>query len=87
MLSPCVRIVAASLEYHEIEGQREMMQCKKRYTEEFRKSVVKQMMTPNPVPVSRLVKETGVSDVTLYKWRKDYKNSSDQNGGYLLTKP
>jgi transposase-like protein len=32
------------------------------------------MMPPNPVPVSPLVKETGVSDVTLYKWKKDYLN-------------
>jgi len=31
-------------------------------------------MPPNPVPVSQLVKDTGVSDVTLYKWRKDYRN-------------
>ena len=31
-------------------------------------------MPPNPVSVSQLVKETGVSDVTLYKWRKDYRN-------------
>ncbi len=31
-------------------------------------------MPPNPVSVSQLVKETGVSDVTLYKWRKDYRD-------------
>ena len=31
-------------------------------------------MPPNPIAVSQLVKETGVSDVTLYKWRKDYRN-------------
>ena len=46
----------------------------KRYSEEFKDSVVKRMMPPNPVPVPQLVKETGVSDVTLYKWRKDYRN-------------
>jgi transposase-like protein len=45
----------------------------KRYTEEFKESVVKRMMSPNPVTVSQLVRETGVSDVTLYKWRKDYR--------------
>ena len=32
------------------------------------------MMPPNPVSVPQLCKETGVSDVTLYKWRKDYRN-------------
>lgn len=45
-----------------------------RYSEEFKESVVKRMMPPNPVSVSQLAKETGVSDVTLYKWRKDYRN-------------
>ena len=46
----------------------------RRYSEEFKDSVVKRMMPPNPVSVSQLVKETGVSDVTLYKWRKDYRD-------------
>ena len=32
------------------------------------------MMSPHPVSVSQLCRETGVSDVTLYKWRKDYQN-------------
>lgn len=45
-----------------------------RYSEEFKESVIKKMMPPNPVSVSELVKETGVSDVTLYKWRKDYRD-------------
>lgn len=45
-----------------------------KYSEEFKESVIKKMMPPNPVPVSQLVKETGVSDVTLYKWRKDYRD-------------
>jgi len=46
----------------------------KRYSEEFKESVVKQMMPPSLKAVSQLVKETGISDVTLYKWRKDYRN-------------
>jgi transposase-like protein len=45
-----------------------------RYSEEFKESIIKKMMPPNPVSVSQLGKETGVSDVTLYKWRKDYRN-------------
>lgn len=32
------------------------------------------MMSPHSVSVSQLCKETGVTDVTLYKWRKDYQN-------------
>ena len=31
-------------------------------------------MPPNAVSVPQLAKETGVSDVTLYKWRKDFRN-------------
>jgi transposase len=32
------------------------------------------MMSPHSVSVSQLCKETGVTDVTLYKWRRDYQN-------------
>ena len=46
----------------------------KRYSEEFKESIIKKMMPPNPVSVRQLSKDTGVSDVTLYKWRKDYRN-------------
>ena len=31
-------------------------------------------MPPNPISASQLCKETAISDVTLYRWRKDYKN-------------
>jgi len=44
------------------------------YSEEFRESVIKKMLPPNGKSVPELVKETGVSDVTLYKWRKQYRN-------------
>ena len=37
------------------------------------------MMPPNPISVSKLAQETGVSDVSLYKWRNDYRN-----GGMVL---
>ena len=46
----------------------------RKYSEDFKESVIKKMLPPNPVSVSQLVKETGVSDVTLYKWRKDYRD-------------
>lgn len=32
------------------------------------------MMPPNSVSVSQLSRDTGVSDVTLYAWRKHYRN-------------
>ena len=31
-------------------------------------------MPPNAIPVRDVSHETGVSDVTLYKWRNDYRN-------------
>jgi transposase len=46
----------------------------KRYSEEFKESVIKKMMPPGPVSVSQLCRDTGVSDVTLYKWRKNYRD-------------
>ena len=41
-----------------------------RYSEEFKESIIQKMMPPNNVPVSQLVRDTGISDVTLYTWRK-----------------
>lgn len=46
----------------------------KRYSAEFKEAIVKKMMPPHPVSVSQLSRDTGISDVTLYKWRKDYRN-------------
>jgi transposase len=46
----------------------------KRYSKEFKETIIKKMMSPHSVSVSQLCKETGVTDVTLYKWRKDYQN-------------
>ena len=46
----------------------------KRYSEDFKESIIKKMMPPKPVSVPELCRETGVSNVTLYKWRKDYQN-------------
>lgn len=46
----------------------------KRYSDEFKDAVVKRMMPPNPISVMALSRETGISDVTLYKWRKAYRD-------------
>ena len=48
-----------------------------RYSEEFKDSIIKKMMASNPVSISELVKETGVSDVTLYKWRTASRNKGN----------
>ena len=43
----------------------------KRYSEERKQSVLKKMMPPLNTPISQLVAETGISDCTLYTWRKE----------------
>ena len=42
----------------------------KRYSLERKESVIQKMMPPHNIPIPRLAKETGISDVTLYNWRK-----------------
>ena len=42
----------------------------KRYSAERRESVIQKMMPPHNIPIPRLAEETGISDVTLYTWRK-----------------
>ena len=43
----------------------------RRYSEERKQAILKQMMPPMNTPISRLVRETGISDCTLYTWRKE----------------
>ena len=43
----------------------------KRYSEERKQAIIKRMIPPDNTPVSRLVEETGISDCTLYTWRKE----------------
>jgi transposase len=45
-----------------------------RYSTEFKEAAVKKMMPPNAIPVQEIRRETGVSDVTLYKWRNEYRD-------------
>ena len=42
----------------------------KQYPEERKQAVLKRMMPPENTPVRVLSEETGISDVTLYHWRK-----------------
>lgn len=38
--------------------------------EEVKKSIVLRMMPPQSEPVSKIAKESGLSETTLYKWKK-----------------
>jgi transposase-like protein len=42
-----------------------------KYSEEFKESVVRKMMPPESRSIAELSRETGVSEVTLYKWRDE----------------
>ena len=42
-----------------------------RYPQEQKQSIVKRMMPPNNESVPQIAKEEGISEVTLYKWRKE----------------
>ena len=44
------------------------------YSIEFKEAAIKKMMPPNAVTVRKVSLETGVSDVTLYHWRNQYRN-------------
>ncbi len=42
-----------------------------RYSQEQKESIIKRMMPPNHESVSKISKEEGISDATLYKWRRE----------------
>lgn len=42
-----------------------------RYTQERKTEAIKRMMAPNNESVAHISKEEGITEVTLYKWRKE----------------
>lgn len=42
-----------------------------RYSKEMKQKIVQQMMPPNNERVSQLARENGLSEATLYKWKKE----------------
>ena len=53
----------------------------KRYSPEFKESVVRKMMPPANVPIMQLVEESGVSYVTLAKWRDEVRGGGEAAPG------
>ena len=43
----------------------------KRYSKERKEAIIQKMMPPLNVPISKLKVETGITDATLYTWRKE----------------
>ncbi|NMD71242.1 transposase [Bacillus sp. DNRA2] len=42
-----------------------------RYSKEFKESVLRRMMPPNNESINQLSEETGITETTLYKWRRE----------------
>jgi len=52
-----------------------------RYTQERRTEIIQRMMPPNNESVARISKEEGISEVTLYKWRKETRAAGSATPG------
>lgn len=44
------------------------------YSPEFKEQIAKKMMPPNNQSVARISRETGVSEPTLYAWKKQFRD-------------
>jgi transposase-like protein len=53
----------------------------KRYTEEMKESIIKRMMPPNNESVGQISQETGITEPTLYKWRKEARLAGNPTPG------
>jgi transposase-like protein len=45
-----------------------------RFSEEFKYSIVKRMMPPKNESVNAIARETGLTEATLYNWKKNTKS-------------
>jgi len=48
------------------------------YSKEFREKMVARMLPPNSESVPKISDETGISEATLYKWKKKYASTGQQ---------
>ncbi|MEZ9761261.1 transposase, partial [Vibrio breoganii] len=46
-----------------------------RYSKERKEAVLKKLLPPNNLPVPQVAEEEGISEVTLYNWRSQLKES------------
>lgn len=60
----------------------------KRYTKEEKEAILKRMMPPNNEKISAINKELGITEATLYKWRKEarVKGSATPGDGQVFEK-
>ncbi len=45
-----------------------------KYNDEFKEQAVRKMMPPNAMSVAQASRDTGVSEVTLYNWRNQFRH-------------
>jgi transposase len=48
-----------------------------KYNDEFKEQAVRKMMPPNAMSVAQVSRDTGVSDVTLYNWRNQFRHEGN----------
>src|SRR5262245_46091968 len=53
----------------------------KRYPKEIKDAIVKRMMPPNNESISRICEDTGITEVTLYAWRKEARATGNATPG------
>ena len=51
------------------------------YSQEFREACLKKMMPPENRSISEIAKETGVTETTLYNWRKESRSEGTATPG------
>lgn len=52
-----------------------------RYTKEMKESILKRMMPPHNEPIRTISEEVGITETTLYKWRKEARMNGNATPG------
>ncbi|MFZ3591165.1 transposase [Bacillus sp. DJP31] len=52
-----------------------------RYTTEMKESILKRLMPPNNESISQISEDVGITEPTLYKWRKDARAAGNPTPG------
>jgi transposase len=53
----------------------------KRYTKEMKEEILNRMMPPNNESIKRISEEVGITETTLYKWRKEARIAGNATPG------
>jgi transposase len=53
----------------------------KRYSKEMKEAILKRMMPPNNESIKQISEEVGITEATLYKWRKEARKGGSATPG------